>query len=65
MLIDEVTNAELSRSLVRIETKLDRATDDHELRLRRVERVMYVALGLAAAGATSGLGALITAIGGG
>lgn len=62
---EEVTNSELSRSLVRIESKLDKVAEDHEMRLRRTERMMYVAIGLAAAGATSGLGALLTALGGG
>ncbi len=61
---EDVINAELSRALTRIEAKLDKATEDHELRLRRVERVQYIALGLAGAGTTSGLGALIAAIGG-
>lgn len=62
---EEVTNSELSRSLVRIEAKLDRATDDHEMRLRRIERYVYVSLGLAGAGAASGLGALMSAALGG
>lgn len=61
----EVTNAELSRSLIRIESKLDKVTEDHEVRLRRVERVMYLAIGLGTAGITSGLGALMSALGGG
>ena len=60
---EPVTNAELSRSLVRIESKLDRATDDHELRIRRLERYMYTAVGLALAGAASGVTGLLTVIG--
>jgi len=32
-------DAEMSRSLARIEGKLDRVTDDHESRLRTLERV--------------------------
>lgn len=32
-------DAEFSRSFVRIESKLDRVTDDHESRLRDLERV--------------------------
>ena len=55
----EVTNAELSRSLTRIELKLDSVTSDHESRLRRVERWMYVTMGLAATGATSGVLSMI------
>lgn len=61
---EEVTNSELARSLVRIESKLDRATEDHEARLRRVERFAYISIGLAAAGATSGVSALLSAMGG-
>lgn len=62
---DEVTNAELSRSLIRIESKLDRVNEDHETRLRRVERALYISLGLAGAGSASGLGALLTTLIGG
>jgi hypothetical protein len=32
-------DSEMSRALARIEGKLDRVTDDHELRLRSLERV--------------------------
>jgi hypothetical protein len=56
---DEVTNSELSRSLVRIESKLDRATDDHEQRLRRVERWMWTALGVSGVGGVTGVGAFL------
>jgi len=65
MIREEVTNAELSRSLVRIEAKLDQVTGDHEIRLRRIERYVYISLGLAAAGAASGLSALFSASVGG
>lgn len=61
---EEVTNSELSRSLVRIEAKLDKVTEDHEARLRRVEKILYVALGMAVAGMTSGMGAFLSAMGG-
>ncbi|MBX6357645.1 MAG: hypothetical protein IRZ05_17555 [Micromonosporaceae bacterium] len=61
---DDLTLGELARSLVRIEMKLDQAIGDHETRLRRVERVMWVALGLAAAGGVSGIGTLLSAAGG-
>jgi hypothetical protein len=37
----EMTTGELGRWLQRIESKLDRAIDDHERRLRSVERWMY------------------------
>ena len=55
----DVTNGELSRWLTRVEHKLDKVANDHEVRLRRTERVMYVALGLALAGGASGIGALV------
>jgi hypothetical protein len=51
---EDVSTAELARSLQRIEQKLDRVTDDHEQRLRRLERWMWTAVGLSAAGAVSG-----------
>lgn len=62
---EEVTNAELSRSLARIELKLDGVAQDHEKRIRNVERMLYITLGLASAGATSGVGSFIAAMSGG
>jgi hypothetical protein len=59
---DEVTNSELSRSLTRIELKLDKVSEDHEKRIRNVERMLYITLGLASAGATSGIGSFIAAM---
>lgn len=59
---DEVTNSELSRSLERIEVKLDKVADDHERRLRVVERTLYITLGLATAGATSGVGTFVASL---
>lgn len=64
MVSGEVTPAELARSIARIEGKIDRALDDHEKRLRTVERWMWTVLGLSAAGAASGFTALIKSIGG-
>lgn len=63
-----MTNAELARCIARLESsmtgavsrledKLDRVTDDHEQRIRRVERWMWTCLGLSAAGAGAGLSA--------
>ena len=57
---EEVTNSELSRSLVRIEQKLDNVTGDHEQRLRRIERWVYIAVGLGSAGT---IGSVVQAIG--
>ncbi len=57
-----VSNAELARLMVRMESKLDKVWDDHEQRLRRLERAIWIMSGTAAAGATSGVGALITAV---
>lgn len=39
--MSDVTNAEMGRWLARIEAKLDKAIDDHEHRLRTVERWVY------------------------
>ena len=59
MTTPDITQGELSRWLGRVERKLDKVADDHEVRLRRTERIMYVALGLALAGGASGIGALV------
>ncbi|HEX6969407.1 MAG TPA: hypothetical protein VF174_11450 [Micromonosporaceae bacterium] len=63
--MDEISNAELSRWLTRVEAKLDKALEDHERRLRRLERLSYVGMGVAAAGGLSGVSALLSAAGGG
>ena len=55
----DMTNGELSRWLNRVEAKLDTVTSDHEQRLRKIERVLYAASGLAATGTLSGLGAIV------
>ena len=59
MSVEQITTAELTRWLRRVEHKLDMVTNDHEARLRRVERALYVSVGLAAAGATSGIAGLL------
>ncbi len=61
---DEVTTGELGRSLKRVEDKLDKALGDHEQRLRRIERMTYVALGIAMAGGITGVGSFISVAGG-
>lgn len=63
--MDDVTNAELARSLVRIESKLDKMSEDHEARIRRLEKFVYITIGLGSAGATSGIASLLAVIGGG
>ena len=50
-----VTNSELSRALTRIEAQLGQVTGDHEIRLRRVERWVWIATGMSAAGMLSGV----------
>ncbi len=48
---------EVRDRLVRIETKLDRALADqadHEQRIRKVERVVWIAAGVAAAAGAAG-----------
>ena len=39
--MDDVSNAEIVRSLQRIEARLDKVFGDHEARLRKVERWVY------------------------
>jgi hypothetical protein len=55
---DDVTLGELKRWLDRIEKKLDTVTQDHENRIRRAERFVYIVSGLALAG--SGVSSFIT-----
>ena len=56
---EEITNAELARLLIRIERKLDEAIGDHEQRIRKLERNLYLASGVAMAGGT-GFGTLLS-----
>jgi hypothetical protein len=44
---------------------LDKVADDHEKRLRSVERTLYITLGLASAGVTSGVGTFVASMVGG
>lgn len=57
---------DIQAQLARIEAKLDKITDDHEMRIRKLERVVYTAFGLAVAGAGAGGTSLLnTLLGGG
>jgi hypothetical protein len=38
----EVTMGEVQRTLARMDARMERVVDDHETRLRRVEKWMYV-----------------------
>lgn len=56
--------SDLLERLARMETKLDvflSRSDDHETRLRRVERVVWIATGFAAT-AGSAVGALLSKV---
>lgn len=55
----EMTMGEVARTLARIEQKLDAITSDHEQRLRRVERYVWVMTGVGATGATTGVASLV------
>lgn len=57
--MDTVTVGELTRCLSRIEAKLDKALEDYEQRLRKVERALYVAAGLSLTGIGTGLTAVL------
>lgn len=55
-----VSNAELARLIVRMEQKVEHVYTDHEVRLRRLERIIWTMSGLAGAGAATGASALLT-----
>lgn len=59
---DAVTLAEVARGMIRIEQKLDRALADHEDRLRRLEKAVWIATGTGAAGFASSLVAVLTGL---
>jgi hypothetical protein len=63
--VNAVTNDELVRTMDRIERKLDMITTDHESRLRRIERAVWVMTGVGGVGITSGVGALLQGVLGG
>ena len=39
---EDFTMGEISRTMTRMDARMERVIDDHEARLRRVERWMYV-----------------------
>lgn len=59
---DELTMAEIGRTMMRLESKLDRVTDDHEGRLRYLERAVWVATGLGGAALASAVGTLLQVV---
>lgn len=59
---DELTLAEIGRTMMRLETKLDRAMDDLESRVRYLERAIWVATGLGSTALASAIGTLIQVI---
>ena len=62
MSTDDLTMAEMGRTMVRIEGKLDKVTADHEDRLRRLEKAVWIATGTGAAGLASSLAAILTGV---
>jgi hypothetical protein len=56
---DEVSNAELARWMMRVEAKIDLLAQDHEDRLRALEKAVWIATGLGGAALTSGVGAIV------
>lgn len=57
--------ASIERQLQRIERKLDKAIDDHEGRIRKLERSLYVSGGIAMAGGATGVVSVLNIIFGG
>lgn len=60
---DEVTLAEIGRTVMRLEMKLDRTVEDHEGRLRYLERAVWLATGLGGAALASAIGTLLQVYG--
>lgn len=58
----DITMGEMGRTVARIEHKLDQMVEDHEKRIRTIEKWMWGLAGLGGAGAASGVGALIQAL---
>lgn len=56
---DEISNAELARWMHRIEQALAKIVDDHEQRLRTVERRLWIMTGVASAGVVTSVGAVL------
>jgi hypothetical protein len=61
----EVTLGEVARTTMRIERKLDGLSDDHERRLRALERWMWGAIALGGAGSAAAINQLVHAVAGG
>lgn len=59
---DDLTLAEIGRTLLRLEASLDRVSNDHESRLRYLERAVWVATGLGGAALASAIGTLIQVV---
>jgi hypothetical protein len=55
----------IERQLERIERKLDKVTDDHEKRIRALERSLWVAGGIALAGTGTGVVSVLNIMFGG
>lgn len=58
---EEYTIAEVVRGIADLKQSVDKVTDDHERRIRALERWQYIATGLAAA-LGSGVGASISSL---
>lgn len=57
-----LTLSEIGRTVMRLESKLDRSLDDHEKRLRYLERAVWVATGLGGAALASAIGTLVQVV---
>lgn len=55
----------IERQLARIEHKLDKVADDHEGRIRKLERSFYTAAGIAMVSGATGVVSLLNIIFGG
>ncbi len=61
---EDMSLPEVTRSMLRIESKLDKALDEHGARIARLERYIYILIGLSLGSTSGSIIALIKSIGG-
>ncbi len=59
---EDVSLPEVARSMYRIEAKLDKALDNHEQRINRLERMISTLIGISIGSAGGSIAAIATSI---